>query len=246
MNHADFEQLAAGFVLGSLEPDDEVAFNRHLPGCVVCQNTVRELESVIGELAYSVPQVEPPRSLRTALRREVGLTSRSRGLLAFRPSLGRPLTVRLAAVAAVLVVFALMFWNMSLRNQVSFEQRQLAELRALASTVNDPQARTVKLTAPGGGAARGTVVASSLRDQAVLVVDDLPGPGPGRVYQVWALPGGDVTKAIPGRTWISSGQVATIRVSGMPIEPGTQFAVTSEPRGGSVRPTLPPVLAPGA
>ena len=71
MSHSEFEELAAGYVLGALEPDDEHAFQQHLSGCPVCEANVRELEAVAGELAYTVPPVEPPATLWAGIRREI-------------------------------------------------------------------------------------------------------------------------------------------------------------------------------
>ena len=69
MNHSDYEQLAAGYVLGALEPDDEHVFQQHLGGCPQCEASVRELEEVVGELvrlapdeARPVAKPTPPRS----------------------------------------------------------------------------------------------------------------------------------------------------------------------------------------
>ena len=32
MSHSEYEELAAGYVLGALEPDDEHLFQQHLSG----------------------------------------------------------------------------------------------------------------------------------------------------------------------------------------------------------------------
>jgi anti-sigma factor RsiW len=71
MSHGEFEELAAGYVLGALEPDDEHAFQRHLGGCAACEANVRELETVAGELAYAAPPVDPPDTLWAGIRREI-------------------------------------------------------------------------------------------------------------------------------------------------------------------------------
>ena len=71
MSHSEFEELAAGYVLGALEPDDEHDFQRHLDGCDTCEATVRELEAVAGELAYAAPPVDPPDTLWAGIRREI-------------------------------------------------------------------------------------------------------------------------------------------------------------------------------
>jgi anti-sigma-K factor RskA len=243
MTHADLEQLAAGYVLGALEPDDEHEFRRHLDACLLCHAEVTELEAVVGELAFAVPAATPPRGLRATLRRSIGFSPRRRGLLAFQPRPGRPAVAVLGALLVTLVLFGLSFANMSLRNQSAIEKNQLAELRAALSQLGDPDARLLRLAPPPGGQGRGTIAASVATGRGVLVVEGLPGPGPGQVYQLWAVPpGGDPAQAAPGRVWISSAGVATIRFGDLPIEAGTTFMVTVEPRGGSVRPALPPVL----
>jgi anti-sigma-K factor RskA len=243
MSHADLEQLAAGWVLGALEPDDEDEFRRHLDACLLCHAEVAELEAVVAELGFAVPKVTPPRGLRAALRRRIGFSTRRRGLLAFRPRLGRPAIAAVGAVLLALVLFGLSFANMSLRNQVALEQNQLGELRAALSQLGDPAARIVRLAPPAGGQGRGTVAASVATGRGVLVVEGLPGPGEGRVYQLWAVPAGAAPEqAAPGRVWISSGRVATVRFGDLPLTRDTSFMVTVEPRGGSARPTLPPAL----
>jgi hypothetical protein len=144
----------------------------------------------------------------------------------------------------VLALFALSFWNMSLRNQVVLQQRQVGAYESAARVLDDPQALVVRLTAQGGRSGRGTVLASTQRNEGVLVVEGLPGPVPGRVYQVWTVPAGAQTEqAVPGRTWISSARPAVIRFDGFELNAGTGYMVTSEPRGGSSTPTLPAVLA---
>ena len=247
MSHAELEQLAAGYVLGSLEPDDEHEFIAHLDTCLLCRSQVAGLEGVVGELAFAAPRVAPPRGLRASLRRQIGLTRRRRGLLAFRVRLSRPVAIAAGVGLVLLVVLALSFANMSLRYQVALEQRQLGELRAAVSQLVDPRARLVRLAAPTGGRGHGTVATSVETGTGVLVVEGLASPGVGRVYQLWAVrPGGDPVRATPGRVWTSAGPVATIRFDGLPVEPGTSFIVTVEPRGGSTRPTLPPVLQGGS
>jgi anti-sigma-K factor RskA len=243
VSHVEFEQLTAGYVLGALEPDDEHAFADHLAGCQVCKTGVRELEQVVGELPHAVPQTRLPRSLRTTLRRRIAYRRRRRNVLVAGPRVKRAVVARVALGLGVLSLFALSFWNMSLRNQVAFQERQLGVLESAARVLNDPQARVVELTAQGGRSGRGVVYASAQRQEGVLVVEGLSGPVPGRIYQVWSVPpGSKPEQAQPGRTWISSDRPAVIRFDGLRLEDTTGFMVTTEPRGGSLAPTLPPVL----
>jgi anti-sigma factor RsiW len=184
MTHTDFEQLAAGYVLGALEPADENAFERHLEGCESCEATVRELEAVVGKLAYSASPVEPPPSLRAAIRREVAATARPRGGRAATPAgaareLQRirrrrwttTLVGRLAVAAGIVALLVLGLWNLGLSDRIDRDQQRVAALEQAARLLNDDAVQTVRLQ---GSAGRATALVSSLRDRGVLVVEDLP------------------------------------------------------------------------
>jgi len=56
--------LAAGYVLGTLEPDERERFVQHLATCVECRDEVRSLERVSLALATGVPRRTPPPALR--------------------------------------------------------------------------------------------------------------------------------------------------------------------------------------
>lgn len=245
VNHSDFEELAAGFVLGALEPDEEQTFQRHLEGCAACRTGVRELEEVSASFAYVPPAAEAPASLRASLRRRTGLTLRRRATRRIGSWQGTRVLVRAVAVAAVLAVFALSLWNLALRDQRQIDQARLATLEEAARLVNDATASRVALT--GSAAERGaqaTVLASSRQDRGVLVIEGLPQPPAGRVWELWSLPRGDV--ALAAKTVVfrfrSQPGMHTVQFS-MPLQPTTGFAITEEPGpAGSSHPTSNPVL----
>ena len=107
VNHSDYEELAAGFALCALEPDEEQAFQRHLEGCPACKESMREFEEVTASLAFATPAVEPPASLRAAVRRKTGLTLRRRVSQMVGSWRGTRVAVRAVAIAGVLAIFAL-------------------------------------------------------------------------------------------------------------------------------------------
>src|SRR5687768_4502870 len=126
MSHSEFEELAAGYVLGALEPDDEHEFQRHLGGCPACAANVRELEVVAAELAYAAPPVDPPGTLWAGIRRQIEPEAARRGAIVPIPGVapaagvgrpGRRLLPGLGAAAAVLLVLAMVVWNLSLRDE---------------------------------------------------------------------------------------------------------------------------------
>jgi anti-sigma-K factor RskA len=256
MTHTDFEQLAAGYVLGALEPDDEHTFRRHLEGCATCEAAVRELEGVVGALAYTATPVEPPPSLRASIRREIGGTARPRSA---RPAVTAPAQVRpirrgwtsglvgrVAVAASIIAVIALGFWNLSLRDQNDLYQQRIAAFEQAYQLLNDPAAQAVHLD-QGPAAQQGTratALVSSPQDKGVLVVENLPALPAGRVYEVWGIPSGaePAQAAVPGGVFRPSTGISVVDFE-MPIQPNMTFAVTNEPGpAGSRRPTTTPIV----
>jgi anti-sigma-K factor RskA len=245
MNHSEYEQLAAGYVLGALEPDDEHVFQRHLGGCSVCEANVRELEGVVGTLAYAAPPVEPPDTVWAGIQRELrpearqGAPPRSR-----RP--GSRLVAGLAAAAATDLLAVLSVWNLNLREQNELYRERVAALERAAELVNEPNATTVSLDeGPPPPGAQATVVASTPQDRGVLIVEGLPPLQRGRVYELWGVPEGRIDRAQKALVFIplrrQGVQALEFRV---PIQPGTVFAITEEPGpDGSEKPTSQPLLA---
>ncbi|ODU02110.1 MAG: hypothetical protein ABS81_18790 [Pseudonocardia sp. SCN 72-86] len=60
-------EQAVGFVLRTLEPDEELEVLAHLPGCPECIAAVGDAEGVLSTLGTSVDQVDPPPRLRAAI-----------------------------------------------------------------------------------------------------------------------------------------------------------------------------------
>lgn len=66
--HADLhEELAVGWVLHTLEPEDETEFVLHLVDCPLCSRAVAETEETLGLLGAAILPVDPPPGLRRRL-----------------------------------------------------------------------------------------------------------------------------------------------------------------------------------
>ncbi|HEX5591323.1 MAG TPA: anti-sigma factor [Candidatus Limnocylindrales bacterium] len=63
----DVRDLAAGFVLGALPPDEAAAVREHLATCPEAHEEIAELGGVVPYLAESLEPVEPPVSLKARL-----------------------------------------------------------------------------------------------------------------------------------------------------------------------------------
>jgi hypothetical protein len=252
MSHSEYEELAAGYVLGALEPDDEHVFQQHLDGCPVCEANVRELEAVVGELAYTVPPLDPPDTLWAGIRREIRPQAARRPAIpgAPEPSAGagaRRLRVlpALAAAAAILLVVVLSLWNLNLRDQNAVYRDRVAALERATELANDPGASLVTLDDQAGTTgARATVIASSRQDRGVLLIENLPPLQRNRVYELWGIPGGRLPDAEKALVFVPLRRQGTQALQfEVPIQPGTVFAITEEPGpDGSEKPTPPPVL----
>ncbi|MBP3044578.1 anti-sigma factor [Arthrobacter jiangjiafuii] len=102
---------------------------------------------------------------------------------------------------------------------------------------SDLQQRVIEL--PTGGTAE--VALSKGEDAAVVTLSGVPAPPEGSVYQMWRVPA-------DGSAPVSVGTMTGEDVSGSKateltgIDPYSAVAVTVEPDGGSVTPTLPVVL----
>ena len=248
MSHSEFEELAAGYVLGALEPDDEHDFRQHLGGCATCEANVRELEAVVGELAYAAPPVDPPDTLWAGIRRGIEPEAARRAATpgaAPRRRAGRRLLPGLAAAAAILLVVALSVWNLSLRDENAAIRDRVAALERATQLANDPSAKLVTMDeVPGPEGAQATVIASSRQDRGVLLVQSLPPLARDRVYELWGVPQGDIAKAQKALVFVPLRRqgVQALQFE-VPIQPGTVFAITDEPGpDGSEKPTNQPLL----
>lgn len=70
-DHEYYAELAAGWALHALEPDDETQFAEHLDVCSACQSAVADYSGALAELSFLSPAVEPPPRLGDRIRTEV-------------------------------------------------------------------------------------------------------------------------------------------------------------------------------
>jgi anti-sigma-K factor RskA len=73
-DHETFDELAVGWALHALEPEDEAVFAPHLTHCPRCARTVAETSEVMAALATDLPAAEPSEHLRDRLREAVDRT----------------------------------------------------------------------------------------------------------------------------------------------------------------------------
>ena len=77
-DHEHFDELAVGWALHALEPEDEAMFSLHLPDCARCARTVAETSEVMAALATDLPPAEPSDDLHDRIRAAVEETEQVR------------------------------------------------------------------------------------------------------------------------------------------------------------------------
>ncbi len=65
MSTCEHEHEDGAYILGALSPEDRAAFERHLPGCPTCAQSVRELAGLPGLLARVPVEILDPKQLPT-------------------------------------------------------------------------------------------------------------------------------------------------------------------------------------
>ena len=256
----DLAPLAA---LGTLDGPDRTAFEA-ASGDPVVRRELVSFERLVGQIGLASEPVAPDPGVRARVMAAMAGTSaaapptRSRG-----PSL---LTWLPLAAAAALAIGALTWRNQrdtarrevararaeattltvqnhDLQARLEATQRRLEVAEAFRSLVAQPSTRVATLAGlPAAPAARGRVVWSADRREAVLLTAGLPPAPAGKAYEAWVIAAGAPIAAGVFRTDNLGAAVHALpRLEDMAH--AKTFAVTLEPEAGTAAPTGPMVLA---
>lgn len=213
--------LAVPYALHALtdEQRDDVETRVNLEGIgTLFYDEVRAIREVMATVS-SATAVEPPEALRERV-----LTSAVTDNVRTLPQRRNWRQVFLAVAAVAVIGLGAVGVGLSLRPA---QAPSTAEQIFAASDV-----RTISGELPAGGLA--TVVFSRERDAAYLVMNNVPPPSAGTVYQMWLLHDGQATPA-------GVMDSAAVRPSTTAVVPdigdSTALAFTIEPPGGSSQPT---------
>jgi anti-sigma-K factor RskA len=254
--HDEFREQAALYVIGALPEAERAAFEAHASGCAECAAELRSFLPVVSALAQSVPQVDPPPSLRSRVlgaRVQPGPT-RTSEVRGARPR--RSPAAWLSAAALLAITVGLGAYAVSLRNRVdglesrlrgalvrldTAEQEAVAARRLVAST----QTPIAVLTAPdvkridlSGQASAPQAAARAFWSRSrglVLTASRLPAPPAGQTYQLWV-----VTAQSPISAGLlkpdSNGDITAAFETPSTIPEPVAMAVTLEREGGVASP----------
>ncbi|WP_433309364.1 anti-sigma factor [Micromonospora sp. CA-269861] len=231
---ADIHTLAGAYALNAVDELEGAAFERHLADCEPCRLEVAELRETAARLADETAVEAAPPELRERTLAQAARTPQLRvntvGASDKRQA-GKWRQLTVAAAAAILVAggASAVTWTVS-NDRISDEQASSDQARQIAAVLDAPDARVFERSLQPGGAA--TIVVSRDRDRGVVLLRDLPAPGPGRIYELWLIRGSEPRKV--GQ--LAEGDRASTTVIGPVGEAGT-FGVSNEPVGGSATPT---------
>jgi anti-sigma-K factor RskA len=215
---------AAAYVLGALEPQEVEAFRRHLADCIVCRDEVAALQQAVEVLPAAAPQFRAPPTLRANVIRTVreeaaqatpSATPRSRWARAIPIGTSSPVPrPALAALATVVLIAVVTLGVLQLGGS--------GGARVVAASV-------------------GSAVVRIDNGHAELIVNHLPPPPAGRIYELWLKRGN--RQPTPTRTLftVTATGKADVGVPGR-LSGATTVMVTPEPAGGSSTPTHAPVI----
>ncbi len=225
----DFEllELATPYALHAISDAERAEVDRRLaaaPSAVAAAfddevRAVRETMAVVS----AATEADPPAHLRAAILTPIAPAKRSGvSQIAWRRTL-------LASAAAAVVVGAAAFG-------VGVLMRPPATSTVAEQILAAPDVRTVSRPLANGTA---TVMFSRDRNAGVLVMNNVPPPSPGTVYQMWLIGANGPTSAGTMSTAaVAPSTTATLANLGS----STALAFTVEPGTGSPQPTA-PILA---
>lgn len=222
----DLVDLAVPYALHALPPrerdDLEARLGRAaLPTADAFYDEVRAIRETMAVLSAATAE-EPPAGLREQLLEAIADDSVP-SLAGRRTSRRR--TTWLAAAAAAAIGLGALGVGLSLRPPAP---QQSTAQQVFAA----PDVHTVSGAIPAGGTA--TVVFSRDRNAGVLVMNDVPPPAPGTVYQMWLVNDAGATSA----GTMDAAAVAPSTTAVLPdLRKSTKLAFTVEPGGGSTTPT---------
>jgi hypothetical protein len=244
--HAPFDELAVGWALHALEPEDEALFVAHLARCERCAATVSETRDVMAAMATDLPQPEPSEGLLQRIRAAVGETEQlptpeagtapaAQPVHAVtgppaqaepRSGWRRALPVGLVA-AAVAAILGLGLWNVVLASDREKLQATVSQQDAVMNGLLAPGRATIAPMEDHGKAVA-TVVARG--DEVDVIIHGLSvNDTKSNTYVLWGMDGTpqplgtfDVTSSQMAMKTVGSGSTGFDQYGtyGISLEPG--------------------------
>ena len=142
-------------------------------------------------------------------------------------------------IAAVLVIGALVGWNLLLQGQLDTAKTYEQNVATVLDIASQPGALTAVLAPATSGGPRGLAALGPDGEMAMAVRDLAPTTG-NQVYEAWAI-GSDGVPVPLGSATVGSAGTAFYTGGGLVAAPGEVLALTLEPAPGATAPSSTPV-----
>jgi anti-sigma-K factor RskA len=185
---------AAGWVLGTLDPDDAEWFAGHLPTCPDCRAAVADFGPTVRLLATAVPADLPPPGLQARTLAGVAQAARQ----AQRNQRWRGWSTRMLALAAAVIVAA----------GVS-----LGLLLVGGGTAGEVYAFALHSGTGSPASASGTARQADSGWSVQLTADHLAKTGPGQFYQCWWVGPGHLPPVSAGTFTVGASGSVSVQMS---------------------------------
>ncbi|MDQ1694737.1 MAG: hypothetical protein QOJ03_90 [Frankiaceae bacterium] len=231
--HEPWEELAAGYALHALEPDEEMTFSAHLETCARCREVLDEhalVAAQLGALAQDSDAHAPSwRSIRSGI-----VAPDAEGPAVSPPAIAsleeqravrrrQPRLLAAAAGVALLTGAALAVW------QFSGSSPQSGAAAAIASCHDTPACHVIGLD--------GKAVVLADGDQARVISRGLPARSTGHVYALWQMPTHGRPVLLTVLDSLSEAEASPPAGLVLPYRDTSAFALSVEPAGA--RPSQP-------
>ncbi len=205
-------------LLGSLSSGEMAGMERHLDGCARCTAKLNDDGELVTQLAFSVPRLEAPASVRQSLLARVDADARPAPLaeplrewVSLARIWGRSLVTHSGLSAATLLIGLMVLgglWFNNRLDEIAVEKSLLAselesvvrgeevmkqtveKQRYLLLMAADPGASVNLLSATEWSPNSSGMVITKAGEEPVLAVLDLPPLSAGETYQVWLVKDG--------------------------------------------------------
>lgn len=253
--------LAAGFVLDALEPDEAEAMRTHLAECAEPHLEVYELGAVVPHLADVLEPIEPPAGLRRRIMAAASAEASQRAVRAapgaavtepwsMDPAAaqvgsahGRPLwsPAWLVAGLAFAMVVALGTFGLFQQSELAAAREYERAVATVLDVAQQPGSQLAILSSDQPMGAQG-LAAVGADGQLAIAVRALPATAGDEVYEAWVIAGDAAPVAVGG---FRVGREATGWLVTSHDVPGRELAlaITLEAAPGATAPSGPIVLS---
>lgn len=243
----EFEELISLYALGTLNEGELWELEEHLnTGCKVCRKLLKDTESVLSLLPYSLDDTQLSPEIRDQVWEKIESAEKVReqsytlDLWARLQSIWLKLS---GAVALALLVF-LFISNLYLKTSLTRQQQELSRMREQVSSQSEmmefiqaPNVMVIGFTAPQPNSkAHGKLFWNTKNNEALFCALNIPASNDGKTYQFWVVEDNGVVSM--GIFKLDRRGTNMMKLKSMPEPDKVQkFVVTIEPEGGMPKPT---------